>query len=80
MGIFSLDFGKIITTGEGGLILTNDRKIFDYCKQYHDHGHLNVPTLSRGNDRAKIHGFNYRVTELQGAYRKSSIKEALEHY
>ena len=75
MGIFSLDFGKIITTGEGGLILTNDRKIFDYCKQYHDHGHLNVPTLSRGNDRAKIHGFNYRVTELQGAIGKVQLKK-----
>ena len=73
--IFSLYFGKIITTGEGGLILTNDRKIFDYCKQYHDHGHLNVPTLSRGNDRAKIHGFNYRVTELQGAIGKVQLKK-----
>ena len=75
VGIFSLDFGKIITTGEGGLILTNDRKIFNYCKQYHDHGHLNVPSLSRGNDRAKIHGFNYRVTELQGAIGKVQLKK-----
>ena len=34
---------EIITTGEGGLILTNEKKIFDYCRQYHDHGHLNIP-------------------------------------
>ena len=26
VGVFSLDFGKIITTGEGGLILTNEKK------------------------------------------------------
>jgi len=75
VGVFSLDFGKIITTGEGGLILTNDKKIFNYCKQYHDHGHLNIPTLSRGNDKVKIHGFNYRVTELQGALGKVQLKK-----
>ena len=39
-----------------------------------DHGHLNVPTLSR-DDRAKIHGFNYRVTELQGAIGKVQLKK-----
>lgn len=75
VGIFSFDFGKIITTGEGGLILTNNKKTFDYCKQYHDHGHLNIPNLSRGNDKAKIHGFNYRVTELQGAIGKVQLKK-----
>ena len=51
------------------------KKIFDYCRQYHDHGHLNIPTLSRGNDKVKIHGFNYRATELQGAIGKSPIKK-----
>ena len=29
-GIFSLDFAKTITTGEGGLIVTNDKKINDF--------------------------------------------------
>ena len=31
-GIFSLDYGKFITTGEGGLILTNNKKINKYCR------------------------------------------------
>ena len=75
VGVFSFDFGKIITNGEGGLILTNDKKIFNYCKQYHDHGHLNIPTLSRGNDKVKMHGFNYRATELQGAIGKVQLKK-----
>ena len=75
VGVFSFDFGKIITTGEGGLLLSNDKKIYNYCKQYHDHGHLNIANLSRGNDKAKIHGFNYRVTEFQGAIGKVQLKK-----
>ena len=35
----SFDFGKILQQGEGGCILTNNKKIYEYCKQYHDHGH-----------------------------------------
>lgn len=75
IGVFSFDFGKIITTGEGGLILTNNQKIFNFCKEYHDHGHMNVKNLSRGNDLAKIHGFNYRATEFQGAIGKVQLKK-----
>ena len=75
IGVFSFDFGKIITTGEGGLILTNNQKIFNFCKEYHDHGHMNLKNLSRGNDLAKIHGFNYRATEFQGAIGKVQLKK-----
>ena len=73
VGVFSFDFGKIITTGEGGLILTNNKKIFDYCKEYHDHGHMNLKNVGRGNDSARINGFNYRVTEFQGAIGKVQL-------
>tara|TARA_B100001057_G_C22868269_1_gene957558 strand:- start:3806 stop:4930 length:1125 start_codon:yes stop_codon:yes gene_type:complete len=75
IGILSLDFGKTITTGEGGMILTNNSKYFKYCKQYHDHGHKNVKNLSRGNDKVSMAGFNYRMTELQGAIGKVQIKK-----
>ncbi len=75
IGVLSLDFGKTITTGEGGIILTNNRKYYDYCNQYHDHGHKNVKNLSRGNDKVSIPGFNYRMTELQGAIGKVQLKK-----
>ena len=42
IGVLSFDFGKTLTTGEGGMILTNNEKYFNYCKQYHDHGHKNI--------------------------------------
>ena len=75
IGILSLDFGKTITTGEGGMILTNNAKFYNYCKQYHDHGHKNVKNLSRGNDKVSMAGFNYRMTELQGAIGKVQLKK-----
>ena len=75
VGVFSFDFGKIITTGEGGLILTNNKKIYEYCKEYHDHGHMNLKNFSRGNDKARIRGFNYRTTEFQGAIGKVQLKK-----
>lgn len=67
IGIFSFDFGKTITTGEGGCLLTNDKKKYSYFKRYHDHGHKLIRNLPRGIDDADMPGFNYRMTELQAA-------------
>lgn len=64
---YSLDFGKVITTGEGGMITTDDEELYKLAREYHDHGHENDPKLPRGRDTRRIHGFNYRMTELQAA-------------
>ena len=72
--IFSLDFAKTITCGEGGLILTNNTKIAKYCREYHDHGHENK-VFPRGNDKASIVGFNYRMTEMQAVIGKVQLKK-----
>ena len=75
IGIFSLDFGKFITTGEGSLILTNNRNYFKYCKAYHDHGHENNPKYSRGMD-TKSFSLKYRMTEMQGVIERT-IKKSI---
>jgi len=75
LGILSFDFGKTITTGEGGAILTNNSKLFKICKEYHDHGHKNSKNLTRGNDIRSRVGFNYRMTELQAAIGKVQLKK-----
>ena len=75
VGILSFDQGKMIATGEGGMILTNDNKIDDYCRQYHDHGHENNPSFPRGRDTHKIYGFNYRMTEMQAAVGKVQLNK-----
>ncbi len=75
IGIFSFDFGKTITTGEGGCILTNNKKNFLFFKRYHDHGHKLLKKVPRGIDDADMPGFNYRMTELQAAVGLSQIKK-----
>ena len=77
-GALSFDYGKIITTGEGGMLLTNDKIIAKYAREYHDHGHENNPKLPRGKYTKTIYGFNYRMTELQGALGKVQLKK-LDH-
>ncbi len=75
IGVMSFDFAKIITTGEGGAILTNKKKLYRYCKEYHDHGHQNNAKFLRGNDTSRIAGFNYRITEMQGVIGKVQLKK-----
>jgi 8-amino-3,8-dideoxy-alpha-D-manno-octulosonate transaminase len=67
IGVFSLDYGKTITTGEGGVIFTNDEYLHRMAKAFIDHGHANEVGIDRGNDSALICGFNLRMSELEAA-------------
>jgi len=73
MCAYSLDFGKVITTGEGGMVTTDDEELYKLAREYHDHGHENDPKLPRGRDTRRIHGFNYRMTELQAAVGRAQL-------
>jgi len=66
-GIYSLDIGKAVTTGEGGLLITNKEEIWRKAREYSDHGHENNPNFPRGEDTRTYWGFNYKATEIQGA-------------
>ena len=75
IGVMSFDHGKMITTGEGGMILTNDKNLYKFSREYHDHGHENNPNFPRGKDTKSIPGFNYRMTEIQGAIGKVQLSK-----
>ena len=75
VGVVSFDGGKTITCGEGGMIFTNNKSVYKYCKEYHDHGHELNPKRPRGRDTKTITGFNYRMTELQAAVGKEQLKK-----
>lgn len=80
---YSFDFGKTITAGEGGAIISSDSKIISYCRSYRDHGHALLPNLPRNLDSASCVGFNYRITELQAAILRVQLKKLpiiLERY
>jgi 8-amino-3,8-dideoxy-alpha-D-manno-octulosonate transaminase len=74
-GIFSLDFAKTITTGEGGLMVTNNEVFYKYAKEYHDHGHESNPNFPRGRDTRSIIGMNYRMSEMQGAVGMAQLEK-----
>lgn len=74
-GAYSYDFGKNITTGEGGAIVTNDRGLFDRMRACHDHGHEYNPEKSRVDDTRHAPGFNYRMTEIQAVLGLTQLKK-----
>jgi dTDP-4-amino-4,6-dideoxygalactose transaminase len=59
IGCYSYHPRKIVTTGEGGMLVTNDDDLADRLRQLRNHG------LSVGGFIAA--GFNYRLTDMQGA-------------
>ena len=65
-GTFSFDAVKTLTTGEGGMVITDDEALYQCICEYSDHGHDHKP-VGRGNEGRRFHGFNYRMMELQGA-------------
>lgn len=67
-GTFSFDSVKTMTTGEGGMIITDDKELWRTMSEYHDHGHDHkVNPGARGGEGRRFIGFNYRMMELQGA-------------
>jgi len=66
-GTFSFDFYKPITTGEGGMVITDDKDLFFKADCYHDHGHVHDMSIPRALENRYCIGFNYRMNELQGA-------------
>ena len=73
LGTYSFDYVKTLTTGEGGMVVTNDKRLYDLSTYYHDHGHEHNPELPRGEDSHSITGFNYRMNEIQGAMGKVQL-------
>lgn len=64
VGAFSLQFNKIITSGEGGMVITNSRDVFKRAVMFHD-----VIGGARNNipEEEILPGVNFRMTELQAA-------------
>jgi len=75
MGIFSFDYVKTVTTGEGGMVITNNKDLYHRAEWYHDHGHDHNPKVSRALEGRTILGFNYRMNELQGALGLAQLRK-----
>ena len=59
---FSVDGNKIVSTGEGGMVTTNDEEIFRVARPLRDHAFS-----AERHFWHTLVGFNYRMTNLQAA-------------
>ncbi len=74
-GVYSFDFAKNITTGEGGAVVTNSLPLFEKARAYHDHGHEYNLAVPRGKDTRSKPGFNFRMTEIQACIGLAQLKK-----
>lgn len=73
-GTFSFDFVKIITCGEGGVVMTNTEKVYLSADAYTDHGH-DHKGVDRGADLHPFLGYNFRISELHAAVGLAQIRK-----
>ncbi|MDD5286886.1 MAG: UDP-4-amino-4,6-dideoxy-N-acetyl-beta-L-altrosamine transaminase, partial [Desulfuromonadaceae bacterium] len=79
MTIFSFHPVKIITTGEGGMVTTNNRRIYEQLLRLRSHGITRDASLMDGNSHGAWYyqqielGFNYRMTDMQAALGTSQM-------
>ena len=78
IGCFSFYSTKIMTTGEGGMITTNNQEIYEKCASLRNRG---MDINYKGELFINL-GSNHRVTEFQallGVYQLKRLDEFLEH-
>ncbi len=73
LGCFSFDAVKTITCGEGGALITNNKKYYINADHYSDHGHDHVGK-DRGAEGHPFLGYNYRISELNAAVGLAQFK------
>jgi len=73
MTVLSFHPVKIVTTGEGGMVLTNSKDLHDKLVRLRSHGITRDPELMVGESHGPWYyqqielGFNYRMTDMQAA-------------
>lgn len=83
-GCFSFHPRKAITTGEGGMVTTNDSKLAERLRQLRDHGAAMSDLQRHMGPRPylladhPVAGYNQRMTDLQGALGVAQMNRAKE--
>jgi dTDP-4-amino-4,6-dideoxygalactose transaminase len=75
MGVHSLNCHKIIQTGEGGVITTNDDELAKRLCLIRNHAEAVVATGMRVKSLSGMVGWNYRMNELEAAIGREQLKK-----
>ncbi len=74
IGTYSLNVFKTITSGDGGIVATNDENLYKRAFAIHDQGHTpNRMGVEVG--KRVILGMNYRMNELTGAVALAQVRK-----
>ena len=75
-GAYSFNYFKVITAGEGGALVTNDRTIYERALIYHDAGAVAFfgDQLS-GIEQPLFGGTEFRVSDIIGAILREQLKK-----
>ena len=65
LGVFSFHGSKTMTTGEGGMLITEDQRLFERCAMLRDQGRSPAGRKKLFNEAI---GFKYRMSSLQAAF------------
>lgn len=78
IGCFSFDYYKVLNSGEGGFVVTNDEWLFTRAQSWHDCAACWRPNRFSAEKREGelFCGENYRMSELQGAVALAQIKKS----
>ena len=76
MGIFSFQIQKSMTCGEGGMIVTNNPKLYERAIRMHDIGQVRAyhPQFIRPRPES-FSGSQFRMTELQAAVALAQLRK-----
>lgn len=74
MTIFSFHPVKTITTGEGGMVLTNNKKLYEQLRIVRHHGIVKKPERGDWYYEIKEPGTNLRITDFQSALGLSQLR------
>jgi perosamine synthetase len=72
-GVFSLGATKIITSGQGGIVVTHRKELYEAFARIKDHGRA-----SRSAEVHEIFGFNSKFTDLQAAMGLAQFRKLAE--
>ena len=66
-GIFSFQESKNLTTGEGGMLVTDNEEIAKISQMVRNHGEVVVSELKERSYKSEFLGYGYRMTEIEAA-------------
>jgi len=77
IGIYSFQLNKNMTSGEGGLLVTEDEHLYKRCTALHDLGYArnDQGRLDPSDERYQLWGMGSRMSELSGAMALAQMRK-----